>query len=60
MDAMRAHATQIAVDGPFFALSNMLGMQVFGVEYYTLAKGMACEPFDADGRETDLFAGVSI
>lgn len=60
MEAMRAHATQIAVDGPFFALSNMLGMQVFGVEYYTLAKGVVSEPFDADGRETDLFSGVSI
>jgi N-acetyl-1-D-myo-inositol-2-amino-2-deoxy-alpha-D-glucopyranoside deacetylase len=60
MEAMRAHATQIAVDGPFFALSNMLGMQVFGVEYYTLAKGVASEPFDVDGRETDLFSGLSI
>jgi N-acetyl-1-D-myo-inositol-2-amino-2-deoxy-alpha-D-glucopyranoside deacetylase len=60
MEAMKAHATQIAVDGPFFALSNMLGMQVFGVEYYTLAKGKICEPFDADGRETDLFSGISI
>lgn len=59
MEAMRAHATQIAVDGPFFALSNMLGMQVFGVEYYTLAKGVVSEPFDADGREIDLFSGVS-
>ena len=57
---MRAHATQIAVDGPFFALSNMLGMQVFGVEYYTLAKGEISEPLDADGREIDLFAGISI
>ena len=60
MEAMRAHATQIAVDGPFFALSNMLGMQVFGVEYYTLAKGVVSEPFDADGREINLFSGVSI
>ena len=60
MEAMRAHATQIAVDGPFFALSNMLGMQVFGVEYYTLAKGEISEPLDADGREIDLFAGISI
>jgi hypothetical protein len=35
-------------------------MQVFGVEYYTLAKGVVSEPFDVDGRETDLFSGVSI
>jgi N-acetyl-1-D-myo-inositol-2-amino-2-deoxy-alpha-D-glucopyranoside deacetylase len=60
MDAMRAHATQIAVDGPFFALSNNLGLQVWGNEYYTLVKGEKCEPFDGLGRETDLLAGVSL
>jgi N-acetyl-1-D-myo-inositol-2-amino-2-deoxy-alpha-D-glucopyranoside deacetylase len=60
MDAMRAHATQIAVDGPFFALSNNLGLQVWGNEYYTLVKGQKCEPFDGLGRETDLLAGVSL
>ena len=58
MDAMRAHATQIAVDGPFFALSNNLGLQVWGNEYYTLVKGQKSEPFDDLGRETDLLAGV--
>ncbi len=60
MDAMRAHATQIAVDGPFFALSNNLGLQVWGNEYYTLVKGLKCEPFDELGRETDLLAGVTL
>jgi N-acetyl-1-D-myo-inositol-2-amino-2-deoxy-alpha-D-glucopyranoside deacetylase len=60
MDAMRAHATQIEVDGPFFALSNNLGLQVWGIEYYTLAKGSQCEPFDEAGHETDLFAGISL
>jgi N-acetyl-1-D-myo-inositol-2-amino-2-deoxy-alpha-D-glucopyranoside deacetylase len=35
MAAMRAHPTQIALDGPFFALSNNLGNQVWGHEYYT-------------------------
>ena len=34
MAAMRAHATQITVDGPFFALSNNLGNEVWGIEYY--------------------------
>jgi N-acetyl-1-D-myo-inositol-2-amino-2-deoxy-alpha-D-glucopyranoside deacetylase len=58
MDAMRAHATQIAVDGPFFALSNNLGLQVWGNEFYTLVKGEKSEPLDELGRETDLFAGV--
>lgn len=60
MDAMRAHATQIAVDGPFFALSNNLGLQVWGNEYYTLVKGQKSEPFDDLGRETDLLAGVTL
>jgi N-acetyl-1-D-myo-inositol-2-amino-2-deoxy-alpha-D-glucopyranoside deacetylase len=58
MAAMRAHATQIAVDGPFFALSNNLGLQVWGNEYYTLVQGEKSEPFDSHGRESDLFAGV--
>lgn len=44
--AMRAHATQIAVDGPFFALSNNLGQQVYGVECYRLAKGSVAGPVD--------------
>jgi N-acetyl-1-D-myo-inositol-2-amino-2-deoxy-alpha-D-glucopyranoside deacetylase len=58
MDAMRAHLTQIEVDGPFFALSNNLGLQVWGNEYYTLVKGQKSEPFDSRGHEMDLFAGV--
>ena len=59
MDAMRAHATQIEVDGPFFALSNNLGLQVWGNEYYTLVKGRKHEPFDLEGHESDLFAGIN-
>ena len=60
MDAMRAHATQIEVDGPFFALSNNLGLQVWGHEYYTLVKGDKHEPLDAQGYESDLFAGIEL
>jgi N-acetyl-1-D-myo-inositol-2-amino-2-deoxy-alpha-D-glucopyranoside deacetylase len=60
MDAMRAHATQIAVDGPFFALSNNLGLQVWGNEYYTLVKGTKAGALDSLNRETDLFAGIDI
>jgi N-acetyl-1-D-myo-inositol-2-amino-2-deoxy-alpha-D-glucopyranoside deacetylase len=52
--AMRAHATQISVDGPFFALSDNVGHQAMGVEYFVLAEP-AVAP-DA-GRETDLFGG---
>ena len=58
MAAMKAHETQIALDGPFFALSNNLGLQVWGHEYYTLVKGQKSEPFDEQGRENDLTSGV--
>jgi N-acetyl-1-D-myo-inositol-2-amino-2-deoxy-alpha-D-glucopyranoside deacetylase len=56
--AMRAHSTQITVDGPFFALSNNLGNEVWGVEFYQLVKGTPGTQRDDDGRETDLFAGL--
>ena len=59
MAAMRAHATQITVDGPFFALSNNLGVKVWGQEFYTLVYGDVAGPFDENGREIDLFAGIT-
>ncbi len=55
--AMKAHATQIEVDGPFFALSNNLGNQIWGTEAYRIAKGTP-GPTNADGHEEDLFAGL--
>jgi len=56
--AMRAHATQIAVDSPFFALSDMVGQRALGTEYYTLLAGP--RRFDEpDTFESDLFAGLS-
>ncbi|HEY9368784.1 N-acetyl-1-D-myo-inositol-2-amino-2-deoxy-alpha-D-glucopyranoside deacetylase [Streptomyces sp.] len=54
--AMRAHATQIAVEGPFFALSNDLAQPLFTTEYYELVRGTPGAP--AGVREDDLFAGV--
>jgi N-acetyl-1-D-myo-inositol-2-amino-2-deoxy-alpha-D-glucopyranoside deacetylase len=59
IEAMKAHPTQMSVDGPFFALSNNLGIEVLGDEYYTLVKGEKAGPFDENGRETDLFNGVA-
>ena len=59
MAAMKAHETQISVDGPFFALSNNLGLSIWGDEYYTLVKGEKAAPVDSDGRELDLFSGVN-
>ena len=59
IEATKAHPTQIALDGPFFALSNNLGTEVMGDEYYTLVKGEKAAPFDSEGRETDLFNGIA-
>jgi N-acetyl-1-D-myo-inositol-2-amino-2-deoxy-alpha-D-glucopyranoside deacetylase len=57
--AMRAHPTQIKVDGPFFALSNNLGQEVLGVEYYRLVRGRRGPGGSApQGWEDDLFAGL--
>jgi N-acetyl-1-D-myo-inositol-2-amino-2-deoxy-alpha-D-glucopyranoside deacetylase len=56
--ALRAHRTQIAVDGPFFALSNMLGREVLAVEHFRLVQGKLGDERNADGHETDLFAGL--
>ncbi|MEW2070392.1 N-acetyl-1-D-myo-inositol-2-amino-2-deoxy-alpha-D-glucopyranoside deacetylase [Streptomyces sp. NPDC007346] len=54
--AMRAHATQIVVDGPFFALSNDLGQPLLTTECYQLVRGV---PGAGGGaREDDLFAGL--
>lgn len=60
MAAMKAHETQIALDGPFFALSNNLGLQIWGHEYYTLVRGEKSMPFDSDKRETDLTSGITL
>jgi len=58
MEALKAHRTQISVDGPFFALSNNMGNQVWGTEFYRIAKGKL-GPTGSDGLETDLFAGLT-
>ena len=56
MAALRAHATQVNVDGGFFALADNVGAQAFGTEYYRLARG----PVPSGGTaEADLFTGVT-
>ncbi|MFI9327299.1 N-acetyl-1-D-myo-inositol-2-amino-2-deoxy-alpha-D-glucopyranoside deacetylase [Kitasatospora sp. NPDC052868] len=52
--AMAAHATQITVDGAFFALSNDLGQPLIATEYYQLVRGQAGPRLPED----DLFAGL--
>jgi N-acetyl-1-D-myo-inositol-2-amino-2-deoxy-alpha-D-glucopyranoside deacetylase len=56
--ALRAHATQIAVDSPFFALSDNVGQRALGTEYYTLLAGPAWPGSGPGDREPDLFAGL--
>jgi N-acetyl-1-D-myo-inositol-2-amino-2-deoxy-alpha-D-glucopyranoside deacetylase len=57
--ALRAYPTQITVDGPFFALSNNLGQEVLGTEYYRLVHGRRGPAGDnPHGWEDDLFAGL--
>ncbi len=55
MAALRAHATQIDVQGGFFALSNNLGSEAMGTEYFRGVKGVPT----GEARETDLFAGIA-
>ncbi len=57
LDALRAHRTQVTVDGPFFALSNNVGNQAWGTEFFRIAKGRP-SPDGPGGLETDLFAGL--
>jgi N-acetyl-1-D-myo-inositol-2-amino-2-deoxy-alpha-D-glucopyranoside deacetylase len=57
MTALAAHKTQVTVDGGFFALSNNLGSQAMGTEYFRLVRGTRV-PATREGRETDLFAGI--
>jgi N-acetyl-1-D-myo-inositol-2-amino-2-deoxy-alpha-D-glucopyranoside deacetylase len=54
--AMRAHASQIAADGPFFTLIEKMGDEVFGKESFQLVRG---ERDPGDGLEADLFAGLT-
>lgn len=50
--ALRAHATQITVNPPMFALSNGVVQRIAATERYTLAYGPAA------GAGTDLFGGL--
>lgn len=58
--ALRAHATQIVVDEPFFDIPGLIKMRALGTEYYTLLSGPAVNTSGAaaHGQETDFFYGV--
>ncbi len=57
--AMRAHATQIQVDGMLFALSNNIANRAFAIEHYQLVRGTRGPDVGPDGLESDLFSGVA-
>jgi N-acetyl-1-D-myo-inositol-2-amino-2-deoxy-alpha-D-glucopyranoside deacetylase len=57
MAALAAYPTQITLDGPFFALSNNKGNEMWGEEFFRIAKGELGE-LGPDGLESDLFAGI--
>lgn len=52
-NALRAHETQVTVDGDYFALSNELGQRILATEYYTQLAGPRAP---RSGYERDLFA----
>jgi len=56
--ALKAHATQITDDSPFFALTDDSDSNFWGHEYFRIAKGATAAPYDDDGLETDLFNGI--
>ncbi len=56
VEAMRAHASQITPDGPFFAGAKVLGDTQWSHECYQLVRGV---PFPAGNAwADDLFAGL--
>ena len=57
MDALKAHASQVTEDGPFFSGAKVLGDAMWSHEYYRFVAGV---PFPAsDGWADDLFVGLS-
>lgn len=56
--AMRAHRSQISVDGPFFALADNVGQRAFGREHFVLVRGDRGPGEGPQGWERDLFAGL--
>ena len=57
--ALNAHKTQLIIHGNLFKFSKRLATKISGTEYYIRVKGDAAAPYDKNGRELDLFAGVA-
>ena len=72
MAALRAHATQVADAGPFFAIADQLGPEAWGSEFYRFVGGsefqrrMSASREGGAGasrsplKESDLFEGVEV
>ena len=58
MAALRAHSSQISVDGPFFALADDVGLEAWGFEHFRIARGKVGDRSGPHGWEQELFAGV--
>jgi N-acetyl-1-D-myo-inositol-2-amino-2-deoxy-alpha-D-glucopyranoside deacetylase len=56
--ALAAHVTQVDVTSGFFGAMMASGPQAMGLEFYRLVQGPMGLERDAQGRETDLFAGL--
>lgn len=58
--ALKAHATQIIVNGPFFDAGDLVRMRILGTEYYTLLSHSGAIAGGNGGRqrENDLFCGI--
>lgn len=55
MAAMRAHRSQIALDGPFFVMADKFGTRAWSHEHFRFVAGT---PFPGEGWADDLFAGL--
>jgi len=58
--ALAAHATQLVLDGRFYALAGEnRGREVLTTEYFQLARGELGPARDSAGLEVDLFSGIT-
>lgn len=57
MAALGAHLSQVGVENDFFRLSELVGPEAMGIEYFRLVRG-DLGPTGPDGLEDDLFAGL--
>lgn len=56
--AFGCYPSQVPPDSPLLKLAQLNDGMWLGLEHYQLVRGEPAGPRDADGRETELFAGV--